>query len=127
MRNIYFAVAIAAFSIAFSACSDDKSDPEGACYIAITVYDGTPMEAMMKGSALCMEGVTKPLTKADCTEGQEEFEDMGTVTSRDSCPDGGQKCLVEDEDGIKNNFYLYGPMFTNKSCEELENYFSKVF
>jgi len=124
MKNIYLVAAIAAFSLAFSACSDDKSDPEGACYIAITMFDGTPMEDAMKGSAVCLEGVSKPLTKADCAEGQEEFESMGTVTSRDSCPTGEtNKCPVEDDDGSTANFYLYGPLFSDMTCEGLDNFF----
>jgi len=120
MKNIYFAVALAAF--AFFACSDDKDEESskvGACYSDIKMFEGTEME----GSASCTEGITQSITKADCDEAQEFLDEYmpeyGTVvTFISSCPSGYKlRCKEEDGEFRAYNYY-YGPA-NYKSCKDV--------
>jgi len=116
MKNIYFAAA-ALVAFVFSACSDDKDSGGGACYITVSMYDGTPFA----GTANCMEGISESITKSDCSEANKQMAGYATVTYKDSCPSGEKfKCKERDEDeGFEFWNFYYGPMYEGEDCESM--------
>jgi len=120
MKNVYFAAAaLAALSLSFSACSNDNKDPEGACYLKITIFG---MQAGM-----CVEGIEAPFSKSDCDLLEAELKKEGLpgdakVTPKDSCPSGEQiKCESDDDSIVKTMYYYYGEAFAGFTCDDFED------
>jgi hypothetical protein len=98
-KRFFLAVVCTAVALTFFACSDDKDDPKGACFM-----DG----AITEGVQMCMEPVNGNITAKECNEMKDE--DDPPMTFRDSCPSGEKlKCPMQGDDGRDAVVYLYYP------------------
>jgi len=109
MKNIYLALA-ALVAFTFSACSDDKDDApnSGACYIS-----GIQGQ---EDFAMCMEGKTKSITRAECEAGLEEADQGGTADIKDNCPTGYKLKCFGVEEGMELYVYVYGQRASLMTC-----------
>jgi len=115
MKNLYFvAAALAAF--AFTACSDDDTKSEGACYFP----------SVGEVADLCIQGEDIS-SKSDCTEWLNTIKEDGgsaiysSTNYKDSCPsEPDLSCSVKDGKKEVGSLYGYGSMFSSGTfkCED---------